>query len=61
MTPRPVKSAARSSPAQRRQTPHALTASYVYYRDIHETDPDTTAAWTPAGVNGARIGPEVVT
>ena len=42
-------------------TPHALTASYVYYRDIFETDPDTAAAWTSAGVDAVQIGPEVVT
>ena len=39
----------------------ALTASYVYYRDIFETDPNTSAAWTSGGVNAIQIGPEVAT
>ena len=41
--------------------PSALTANYVYYRDIFENDPDTSAAWTSGGVNALQIGPEVVT
>jgi hypothetical protein len=38
-----------------------MAASHRYFRDIHETDPDTAAAWTSGGVNGMQIGPEVVT
>jgi hypothetical protein len=34
---------------------------YRYFRDIHETDPETAAAWISGGVNGLQIGPEVVT
>ena len=47
--------------AQWRRVPHAMAASYRYFRDIHETDPDTAAAWTSGGLNGMQIGPEVVT
>lgn len=35
---------------------HALTTSYIYYRDNYEVDPDTAAAWIIAGVNGAEFG-----
>jgi hypothetical protein len=60
--PRPVKSAARSNPAAMANgAPHALTANYVYYRDIFETDSNTSAAWTSGGVNALQIGAEVVT
>lgn len=31
-------------------------ASYDYLPHIWETDPDTAAAWTPAGVNAAEFG-----
>jgi hypothetical protein len=41
---REVRSKVRSSAATANGTPHALTANYVYYRDVFETDPDTTAA-----------------
>jgi hypothetical protein len=58
---REVRSKVKSGAASANGAPHALTANYVYYRDIFESDPDTTAAWTPGGVNGIQIGPEVVT
>jgi len=58
---REVRSKVKSGAASANGAPHALTASYVYYRDIFETDPNTSAAWTAGGVNALQIGPEVVT
>ena len=58
---REVRCKVKSGAAHRRwRAPHALTASYVYYLDIFEADPDTSAAWTSSGVNAVQIGPEVV-
>jgi hypothetical protein len=51
----------KSGAATANGAPHALTAGYVYYRDIFETDPDTSAAWASGGVNALQIGPEMVT
>ena len=58
---REVRSKVKSGAATANGGPHALTANYVYYRDIFETDPDTAAAWTAGGLNAIQIGPEVVT
>jgi hypothetical protein len=58
---REVRSRIKSGAATANGAPHALTANYVYYRDIFETDPDTSMAWTSGGVNATQIGPEVVT
>ena len=33
----------------------AITAAYAYWRDISELDPDTSAAWTPTAVDGAKL------
>lgn len=33
---------------------HTLTESYQYYTDVHETDPATGVAFTPAGFNASR-------
>lgn len=38
----------------------ALSTSYVYYQDLLETDPSTSALWTAANVNGAEFGIKVV-
>ena len=46
---REVRSKVKSGAATANGGPHALTANYVYYRDIFETDPDTAAAWTAGG------------
>lgn len=32
-----------------------ITAGYVYWRDVHERDPDTDAAWTRVGVDNSNI------
>jgi hypothetical protein len=58
---REVRSKVKSGATTANGAPHALTANYVYYRDIFETDPDTSMAWTSGGVNATQIGPEVVT
>lgn len=38
----------------------ALTTSYVAYSRVHETDPNTSAAWTTSGVNAMEVGVKVV-
>jgi hypothetical protein len=58
---REVRSKVKSGATSADGAVHAMAASYQYFRDIHETDPDTTAAWTSDGVNALQIGPEVVT
>jgi hypothetical protein len=58
---REVRCRVKSGAASANGAPLALTASYVYYRDIFETDPNTSAAWTSGGVNAIQIGPEVAT
>ena len=37
-----------------------ITSSYLMYRQIRETDPDTGAAWTAAGFNAASFGQKVI-
>ncbi|MDQ3565725.1 MAG: hypothetical protein M3436_16975 [Pseudomonadota bacterium] len=37
----------------------ALSTSYVYYSDIRETDPNTSAAWTKTNFNAAEFGVKV--
>jgi len=58
---REVRSKVKSGAGTANGAPHALTANYVYYRDIFEADPNTSTAWTSGGVNAIQIGPEVVT
>jgi hypothetical protein len=53
---REVRSKVRSGAATGDGATHAMAASYQYFRDIHETDLDTTAAWTSGGVNGMQVG-----
>lgn len=36
-------------------TDRAITTAYSYYRDVFETDPDTSAAWTPVAVDAIDI------
>jgi len=38
-----------------------LTTSYQMYRQIRETNPATSAAWTSSGVNAAEFGAKVLT
>lgn len=37
----------------------ALTTAYLMYYDIHEEDPDTSAAWTKSGFDAAEFGVKV--
>jgi hypothetical protein len=37
----------------------ALSTSYIYYKQILETDPGTSSAWTQSGFNSAEFGPKV--
>ena len=37
----------------------ALTTSYVCYREIRETDPNTSSAWTKTNLNNAEFGQKV--
>lgn len=32
-----------------------ITAGYVFWRDVHERDPGTDAAWTRVGVNASKV------
>jgi hypothetical protein len=41
-------------------TTQTLGSSYLMYRQIHETDPATSAAWTQTGLNSAEFGVKVV-
>lgn len=41
------------------QADHALSTSYVTYRDVVELDPDGAVAWTPTAVNAAFVQVEV--
>lgn len=38
-----------------------VTPTYQYYEDVFETDPATGVAWTPSGVNGAKVNIRRVT
>jgi hypothetical protein len=58
---REVRSKVKSGATSADGAVHAMAAIYQYFRDIHETDPDTAAASTSGGVNALQIGPEVVT
>lgn len=48
-----IKTGVTTSPG----TPETVTStSYITVNRIEEQDPDTAAAWTPSGVNGAQFG-----
>jgi hypothetical protein len=38
-----------------------LASNYLYYHDVFEQDPDTTAAWAAAAVDTLEVGVETVT
>lgn len=52
----PIKSGATVSAG----ADQALATSYTYYRRVLEQDPDTSSAWTEAGVNALQIGADVM-
>jgi hypothetical protein len=41
-------------------TEQALSANLLYYSNLYETDPATSAAWTTSGVNNLKIGQKVI-
>lgn len=41
-------------------TTHTLASSFIYYREVWETNPDTSAAWSVAAVNALEAGVENV-
>jgi hypothetical protein len=53
----PIKSGSTEA-AGSSQTP---TASYVYYSNYQDTDPNTSAAWTESGVNSVTAGAKIAT
>lgn len=59
-TTRTYRANVKSGSTEGHGTTRGLGTSYVIYSDIFETDPNTSAAWTQSGVNGATAGPEVV-
>lgn len=46
---REVRGKLKSGAAKADGATHAKAANYQYFRDIHEADPDTAAAWAHAG------------
>lgn len=58
---RTMRNRVRSSTTEANGAEETLSTSYKVITTILETDPDTTAAWTVAGVNAAQVGSEVVT
>lgn len=57
---RSIKPVTRSGGTDYSGTEQALSTAQVYYREIRETDPATSAAWTKTGVNAAEFGVECV-
>lgn len=59
-TVRQVRNVLKSGSTISNGATRSLSTSYVPYRDLYLTDPDTAAAWTAAKVNSLQVGPEVV-
>jgi hypothetical protein len=55
-----AKAAIKSSSTVAYGTTRTLSASATTYRDIWETDPDTSSAWTGSGANALEAGAEVI-
>lgn len=56
---RSICSVTRSGGTDYDASTHALSTSYTYYKDIRESDPATSTAWTQSGFNNAEHGPKV--
>lgn len=56
---RSICSVTRSGGSDTDGATQALSTSYNYYRQILETDPNTSVAWTQSGVNSAEFGVKV--
>lgn len=57
---RTLKGKIKHSSSEGNGADQAQSSSYVYYRDIFETNPSTSSAWTGSEVNAAEAGVEVV-
>lgn len=57
---RSIKVGVRSGVTDSVSADQALSTSQLYYSNIHETDPDTGVAWTPAGIDGMQALIEAV-
>lgn len=53
---RSLKTVTRSGTTDFDGATQALSTSYLYYSDIREVDPNTSAAWTKANLNAAEHG-----
>ena len=56
---RAIAGATKSGSATTAGANQPLNANYLMYRQIQETDPNTSAAWTVAGVNAAEFGARI--
>lgn len=56
---RSIAAVTRSAGSDTDGTTQALSTSYVYYREIRETDPNGPAAWTKTSFNAAEFGVKV--
>jgi hypothetical protein len=56
---RSICSVTRSGGSDTDGATQALSTSYLCYREIRETDPNTAAAWTRANLNSAEFGVKV--
>lgn len=59
--PREIREKCRSGSTNYSGTTQAITSAYLVYRQIRETDPATSAAWTGPNLNSAEFGYELVT
>jgi hypothetical protein len=57
---RTVCNVLKSSATQSDGATNSLTASYKTYNDVYAVDPNTSASWTVANCNSAKIGYKVV-
>lgn len=57
---RSAKVGVRSSTTDNVSASQALTTDYLYYHNLHELDPATSAAWTESGVNAMETLVETV-
>lgn len=56
---RSIAAVTRSGGADTDGATQALSTSYLNYREIRETDPNTSAAWTKTNLNAAEFGAKV--
>ncbi len=56
---RAIAGATKSGSSTTAGTNQPLNAGYLMYRQIQETDPNTSAAWTASGVNAAEFGARI--